>query len=143
MKRAQKRNHISIWPCDMLARPMIDEPILGMPTRYADRLCRQSMPTGYADKLCRPGLAANTVVRTANARWKFQACEHTKTFTEHEREQFVPCSLVHRTKNTTFNSQVEQNSEQNKDAIEPHNFDILINESRQPDEVRTKQRTQQ
>jgi len=31
---------------------MIDEPWLGMPTRYADRVCRQGMPTGYANRLC-------------------------------------------------------------------------------------------
>jgi hypothetical protein len=31
---------------------MIGGPFLGMPTRYADRVCRQGMPTGYADRLC-------------------------------------------------------------------------------------------
>ena len=54
----------------------------------------------------KPGLADNSVHRTSNRRWKILACEHNKTFTEHEHEQTVQRSTVHRTSNTTFTSLV-------------------------------------
>ena len=40
-------------PINVVLVPLvIGGPFLGMPTRYADRVCRQGMPTGYADRLC-------------------------------------------------------------------------------------------
>ena len=47
--------YICIWPCVIVAKHMLTEPFLGMPTRYADRVCRQGMPTNYADSSTRKG----------------------------------------------------------------------------------------